>query len=96
MHYEIIIGAIAALLAAALVAGIYVGSAAWTYHMTYDYEVVVKDGDKVIYDGPAACVSYSSVGSATTVRIMKPFLYCSLFQAKELVSNNITVSTKGE
>jgi hypothetical protein len=94
MKDEILVTILLVALLTAFAGGLYAAQAAWKYYLTYGYEVVVKDGDNLIYEGPAACVVYSSVGAATTVRVMRPFLYCSLFQKKEIVSNNITVETK--
>lgn len=64
------------------------------YHYVYDYEVIVNIEGNLVYEGPAMCVQYETAGNATTVRIMKPFLYCSVFQEREYVSDKVSVIPK--
>jgi hypothetical protein len=64
----------------------------FNYYINYNYNVVVMDGTKEIYRGRAACVKYESAGAATTVRIMRPFYFCSLLQKAEYVGKDIKVT----
>jgi len=53
------------------------------------HKVIVKDGNKVVYNGEYACVFFKTAGSATHVKIFKQPL--CIFLKDNIVSGKITV-----
>lgn len=62
------------------------------YYYFNDNKVIVKVENKKIYQGVRACLKVRNAGSATSIAIMKPFLWCQLFTKATYVSSNITIT----